>query len=358
MKKYIQFTVLFLLATALLWWFGRSLNWAEVKTTVSNANGLFLFLAVLCVTSGYFFRAFRWRTLLAPITQSSLKELFATTTIGFGAVFLLGRTGEIVRPVVLPLRDHRVNPSASFVTIGLERVCDLFAVAVIFAINLLWFPIPEGHTKGEFVIFQRAGMIMIGLVLTGIIALILFRLWSDKIISLIEKILHKISFIPKRLSDIFIGILKNLAQALGILTDVKEFAAIVFWTALLWVSVAFATFLTLRAFHLPYGFSSALFVMGWALVGSLVPTPGGAAGAFHEVTKRGLVFLNVEQNEAAAIAIVMHLIFFAPALFIGLYFFLTSEVSFARLREIIASKDKEHAIEEEVIREEEAVKEY
>jgi uncharacterized protein (TIRG00374 family) len=351
LKKYIQFIILFLLTAVLLWWFGRSLNWAEIKTTIGNTNVWLLLLAALFVCAGYLIRAFRWRTLLAPITPASLKELFAPTTIGFGAVFLLGRTGEIVRPVVLPLRDHHVNPGASFVTIGLERICDMMAVAIIFAINLLWFPIPKGHTREEFALFQRAGMIMIGLVVFGIIVLILFRLWSNKIIPLIEKL----SFIPKRLRDIITGVLKNLAQALGIMTDAKEFATIVGWTALLWTAIAFATFLTLRAFHLPYDFSDSLFVMGWALVGSLIPTPGGAAGAFHEVTKRGLVFLNVQTDQAAAVAIVMHLIFFAPALFIGLYFFLTSELSLSRLREILSSRDKEHAIEEEVIREEKAV---
>lgn len=318
---------------------------------------MFLALAVICVTSGYAIRAFRWKTLLSPITPASLKEIFATTTIGFGAVFLLGRTGEIVRPVVLPLRDHRVNPSASFVTIGLERICDMMAVAVIFAINLLWFPIPAGRTREEFALFQRAGLIMIGLVLLGIVVLILFRLWSDKIISIFENLLSIFSFIPKRISDAFIGLLKNLAQALGVLTDIKEFAAIAGWTALLWIVIALATFFTLRAFHLPFGFTGSLFIMGWALVGSLVPTPGGAAGAFHGVTQRGLIFLNVNANEAAAIAIVMHLIFFSPALFVGLYYFLTSDISLARIREIISAEDKEHAIEEEVIREEEEIRE-
>jgi len=339
LKKYIKLAVLLLLTAALLWWFARSLNWWEVKANVSSANPLFLFLAVLCVIAGYGIRAFRWRALLAPVTPASLKELFATTTIGFGAVFLLGRTGEIVRPTLLPLREHRVNPSASFVTIGLERICDMMAVAVVFAINLLWFPVPAGKTKEDFWLFQKAGIIMIALVLTGITVLVLFRLWSKGIIGWVEKV----SFLPKRLRDVVVGILKSLAQALGVMSDAKEFAVIIGWTALLWIAIATATWLTLRAFHLPMGFTDSLFVMGWALVGSLVPTPGGAAGAFHGVTQRGLEFLNVQSDQAAAIAIIMHLVFFAPALLVGLYYFLTSDISLSRLREIVAqseTKDK------------------
>ncbi|MEJ7700274.1 MAG: hypothetical protein WKF71_11600 [Pyrinomonadaceae bacterium] len=34
--------------------------------------------------------------------------------------------------------------------------------------------------------------------------------------------------------------------------------------------------------------------MGWAAIGSVVPTPGGAAGAFHAATAGGLIFLGVD----------------------------------------------------------------
>ena len=74
--------------------------------------------------------------------QPSLNNLFIATTVGFGAVFLFGRTGEVVRPVVLPMRDPKIRPSASFVTIMVERIYDLLAVVVLFAANLLWIKPP------------------------------------------------------------------------------------------------------------------------------------------------------------------------------------------------------------------------
>ena len=66
------------------------------------------------------------------------------TTVGFGAVFLFGRAGEVVRPAVLTLHDRRVRPARSFVTIVVERLYDMVAVVVLFAANLLWFPAPAG----------------------------------------------------------------------------------------------------------------------------------------------------------------------------------------------------------------------
>ena len=44
----------------------------------------------------------------------------------------------------------------------------------------------------------------------------------------------------------------------------------------------------LRAFGLNFGVTQAIFVLGWSLVGLLVPTPGGAAGAFLRGNGRGI----------------------------------------------------------------------
>jgi uncharacterized membrane protein YbhN (UPF0104 family) len=139
LRKYLKFFILSLLAILILWFFGRSLDWPKVWLSLQKANALFLVLATLIICFGYLLRAFRWRTLLTPITESSLRELFATTTIGFAAVFLFGRAGEVVRPLWLPMRDKRVRPSAALVTIGVERLCDLLAIVLLFALNLLWF---------------------------------------------------------------------------------------------------------------------------------------------------------------------------------------------------------------------------
>ena len=74
-----------------------------------------------------------------------------------------------------------------------------------------------------------------------------------------------------------------------------------------------------------------------------MPTPGGAAGAFHAATAGGLIFLNIAQNDAAATSIAMHLVYFAPAVIFGLYYFFHGDITVARLRSLLSS---EHAVEE------------
>src|SRR5678815_6020405 len=90
-RKYFEFAVLCLLAAALLWWFGRNLDWREVRHSLSTADPLLLIFAVLLISFAYLVRAFRWGALLKPLGPARLTDLFTATTIGFSAVFLLGR---------------------------------------------------------------------------------------------------------------------------------------------------------------------------------------------------------------------------------------------------------------------------
>lgn len=344
MRKYLKFTLLLLFAVFIFWFFGRDIEWAKVSESLRRANALYLVAAVSVICLGYLLRAKRWQVLLAPITPTSLKELFATTTVGFAAVFFIGRMGEIVRPMWLPMRDRRVRPSAALVTLGVERIFDFAALITFFAVNLLWFKPPSGKDE-DFAFVKFIGGIMLAGVAFGFLLLILYAKFSAPIIGWFERASEK-KFIPQRLRRIFLSLLKQLAAALQILRDWREVASVVFWTLALWFSIAFPTWFVLKAFDLPLDFSASLFIMGFAAVSSVVPTPGGASGAFHTATAKSLIFLGINDEQAWAASIAMHLVYFAPAIFFGLYYFLRGDISWTRFKEMLSSS--EHPIEEVV----------
>jgi glycosyltransferase 2 family protein len=341
LRKYIKFIILFLVAAFILWFFGRNLDLQEVSRSLGQAKAIYIISAVLVICLGYFLRAVRWQVLLEPITESSLKELFATTTVGFAAMFFVGRAGEIVRPMWLPMRDKRVRPSAALVTLGVERIFDLASLICFFAVNLLWFNVPAGREE-QFKYIQLAGYLMLVGVFVGFAALIIYQRNSERIIAWTARFTDR-KFIPQRLQKIILSILQQLAAALGILRDWRETVRIIFWTFTLWLAIALPTWLVLLAFDLPLTFSDSLFIMGFAAVSSVVPTPGGAAGAFHAATAGGLIFLNTPQEKAAAASIAMHLVYFAPAVIFGFYYLLRGDISISRFRNLLSG---EHAVEE------------
>ena len=312
------------------------------------ADWRLLAAGVVTVSITYLLRAYRWRTLLAPLTEAGLRPLFAATTVGFGAVFLFGRAGEVVRPVVLPLYDHRVKPTGSFVTIMVERLCDIVAVTVLFALNLLWFPAPAGH-EAQLANVRLAGLILLIVAVAGVAGAGLFERRSKRAIHWLDVRFKRWRFIPDRLAHALTHLLEQLASALRILADPRELTITIAWTVVIWIVNIISNWLVIIAFGLPFGLKETIFVMGWSLVGSLVPTPGGAAGAFHAATAAGLIFLNRPANEAAAVSILLHLVAFAPAVVWGLYYFLRGDVSFKRLQRLATSEEIEHAIEDDEI---------
>lgn len=317
-----------------------------MRRSLAGADWRLLVAAFLVVCLTYLMRAFRWRVLLKPLAPAGMRPLFTATTVGFGAVFLAGRAGEIVRPVVLPVLEKRVRPVASFVTIAVERISDAVAIVILFALNLLWLPAPAGH-GAEFRNVRIAGLILLVCALGGLACLAWFRLRSGGVITWLDKKFARWRFVPKRLARAITSLLEQLARALRVLVNTRELIAVSIWSAVLWLTITFANWLVLLAFGLPLGFKETIFVMGWGIVGSLVPTPGGAAGAFHAVTAAGMIFLGVARDQAAAASIVIHLIDFAPALLVGLYFVLRGDVTISRLRELSSSEAVEHAVEDE-----------
>jgi glycosyltransferase 2 family protein len=341
LRKYIKFIILLLFAAFLLWFFGRNLDWVQVGESLRRADPFYLAVSVLIVCLGYLLRSIRWKALLAPITETDLRELFATTTVGFAAIFFVGRAGEIVRPMWLPMRDKRVRPSAALVTIGLERVFDLASLIAFFSISLIWFRARAGH-DAEYASIKMVGNMLFAGALLFVAMLVVYHWKSAQLIRWVKRITDR-RFVPGRLRYIVLSLMKQLAISLNMLKDWREILLVSFWTLTLWFAISLPTYFVLQAFGLGLSFVDSVFVMGVASMGSLVPTPGGAAGAFHAATAGSLMLLGVERDVAAAVSILMHLIYFAPAVIFGLYYFFHGDISVERFRSLLSS---DHAIEE------------
>jgi len=179
-RKTIEFVALLVLAALIIWVFGRGLDWRQVKLSVQKSDWRLIVIAIIIILLAYLWRVVRWQALLKPITPTSLREVWIATCVGFAAVLTIGRAGEVVRPVALPMRDRRVKPAASFVTIMIERLYDTMTVVLMFALNLLWFT--PTSTAAEFGWVRIIGFGFLALLLVGVAFLIWFRRRSHSVI--------------------------------------------------------------------------------------------------------------------------------------------------------------------------------
>ena len=74
-RKYLEFAGLLSLAVLIIWWFGRRLDWPQVKLAVQKSDWRLIMLAVAFVLLGYLWRALRWQAFLAPLAKASLREV-------------------------------------------------------------------------------------------------------------------------------------------------------------------------------------------------------------------------------------------------------------------------------------------
>jgi uncharacterized protein (TIRG00374 family) len=229
-----------------------------------------------------------------------------------------------------------IKPTATLATILIERLFDTTAVVSLFAVNLLFFELsPDQRNATALGAIRSVGLTLLIGVAVGIFILALLRLKAAAIIQWMER---QGAWLPRKLSYPLLNFIKHLAEGLSVLLNLRALAVTIFFTACVWTLVLAATWLTLFAFGLNFSISHTIFVLGFGLVGSVAPTPGGSAGAFHAAAAKGLEFLGLDPNLAASIAIVYHLIAFGPPFVIGLFYLIRDDISLGQLREMIASE--------------------
>ncbi len=342
MTKQIKPILIIVAGLGLVYWFVSRLNWTMVGEHLRNARLWPLLLAAVLINLTIFARSLRWREFLAPIAEVKLSNLIAATAVGFGGLFVIGRAAEVIRPTVLSLLE-KLRPSATFATILIERIYDTVMVVSLFSICLLFADLPAKQAASWQKVggTQTLGLILLTCITSGVLILILLRLKSTPIIAWIEK---QSSRLPQKLAQLLLNFVRHLSDGLSILLDLKKLVITILYTFLVWSLIGSATWLTLYAFNLSFSLDRIVFILGFGLVGSIVPTPGGSAGAFHAAAAKALEFLGVEANLAASVAIVYHLIAFGPPFILGLYYLIRNDISFSQLREMIASEGEQRVL--------------
>src|SRR5436853_5409974 len=118
------------------WLFGRHFNWSLFVSSLGNVQPGWLTASIAATLLTYVARAFRWQVLLNPVKSVRMGQLISTNVVGFSAIYLIGRAGELVRPVWLTRREH-IPLTASVATIIVERFLDTLMLIALFGWALL-----------------------------------------------------------------------------------------------------------------------------------------------------------------------------------------------------------------------------
>ena len=84
---------------------GASFSGTKLWLAVRGANPYLLLISLLAIYACYALRALRWGVFQQNLGASNFWPIYEMTLGGFAAVFLLGRAGEPLRPLLLARKE-------------------------------------------------------------------------------------------------------------------------------------------------------------------------------------------------------------------------------------------------------------
>src|SRR5467141_2986552 len=148
---------------------------ARLWMAIRNADPLLLILSLVAIYGCYALRALRWKVFQRNLGPSRFVPIYAMTLAGFAAIFLLGRAGEPVRPLLLA-RTEKLPVADTFGIFVLERLFDTASAAVIAAIGLLLFE-ARAQLGTAAVTLQTAAKTTGSLLFAGVLAAFAFLVY-------------------------------------------------------------------------------------------------------------------------------------------------------------------------------------
>ena len=227
------------------------------RDQIAQASWTRIAIGLLCIYAGFTFRSVRWALLLKHNKKVPPLSLFGTQVIGFTAIALIGRVADPVRPYLVSKRTG-LPLSSQFAVYIVERLFDAGSMALIFSLAMLWIPETEiirvtSHSKMVVAVSQHSPMLAailarfggLFLTLAGALFLVAVRLWGPAVATFSERIFGLAS---RKLGAAIGEKIRTFHSGLDTMRTFSEFAATASLSIAMWVLIAFAYFVTMRAF--------------------------------------------------------------------------------------------------------------
>ena len=333
-NKHLIITILITLGA--LYYTFKNITFSELLKALSTVNYLSLLPAILIIILTYFFRAIRWKYLVAPLKNGvKVSDLFSPMMIGFMGNLLPARAGEFIRAYLLGKKEN-LSFSVSFATVFVERLFDLLCLMLIMTWLLLFRAdifLSAGNFRDVAVvnILRKFGLLTF-IISIGIV------IFSYLLLHFREKMLNVIRFIvkpfPEKFSCALIEFINSFAQGLGILNDIKSIFLISILSAILWIFMI----LSYYPFYLAFGFTGlpyisilVLIVVVGVLI-SIFPTPG-FLGSYQAACVIGLhEIYKVPEVAAVNFGIISWFVQIGVVFVLGIYFIFKENISFKELK--------------------------
>jgi uncharacterized protein (TIRG00374 family) len=311
----------------------RGFDWGLAAAALARLDWPWLLLSLVMVAATYYGRALRWAVFLKPLkARPSIRNLLSATAIGFAAVTLFGRPGELVRPYLIAVKE-RVPVSSQFAAWFLERIFDLLMALLIFG-----FALTRVYALGARVGPRLAAVLAVGGRLAAFAAVLLLvvllslRHFADPIG---RRLVAALRLLPKARSLKLEKLVNAFMQGVQSTRSDGALLLVLVYSVLEWaLIVAVFECLARSFFGSSLSFVDVIVLVGFVSFGTVIQIPG-IGGGMQVVTIMVLTELfTVKLEVATAFAMLVWIITFVAIVPLGVGLALKEGLDWHSLRRI------------------------
>jgi uncharacterized protein (TIRG00374 family) len=263
----------------------------------------------------------RWRFLFHD--QHAVSTWEATKALNIGLLFnsfLPSRAGEVPRTFALA-RSTGHSKLEIAATIVVERLLDLFSVAVVGVVIWPWLP----DDRWIDVLCVICTLIVAGVVAGAVATWMLRR----SAVSLAEWLFRWVPFVSAERAEEFVA---SLVRGVRALREPRRLALALALSALVWVMTYLSIVALYPAFDLPVDSASPWLILVVTSLAMTVPSTAGGLGVYEAAVQSALVATGVASGLALSFALVLHAVNLVPISLTGAMAAWSSAVSGSRGR--------------------------
>jgi uncharacterized protein (TIRG00374 family) len=315
-------------------WRELGFEWEEFKNTFRAVNWSWIAASGAFALLTFFGRALRWRVLIRGVKpDASLWGLTSATAIGFTAIVLFGRAGEIIRPYLISVKE-RVPFSSQVAAWLLERIYDLLTALLIFGFALSHVQ-SSGATVGPNLGWVlRVGGFVAGTV--GVISLALLIAFSRYAATMERRLLDALGFLPKETLEKVQRFTSAFREGMESSRS-RDFVYLVsFYSVLEWTLIILCYVCLFRAFPATVGFelTDVVIFLGFVAFGAVVQIPGVGGGLQVVAVIILTELFGLGLAEASGIAVMIWITTFVVIVPVGLFLAFHEGLNWHKLKNI------------------------
>jgi glycosyltransferase 2 family protein len=317
----------------------KTFDWAMFWSRTEHVNWLYLLYGLVLTYIAYVLRAVRWRIFLKPACKTTSARLLAPQFVGFAALALLGRAGEMIRPYIIAKKE-RLTFTSQVAVWGVERIFDMGSFAVMLAVSFLS---PDLRALPFYRQLREFSFFLILFIVALIVGIVIVRRSGDAVARFLYD--KTAGFAPK-LAHHLRDKVRSFSHGLETIQDMSAAIQLIVVSLFMWMLIAYAYYAIthaypgeLQALTLPH----EVVLMGSSMVGSMLQLPavgGGSQLATISMLNSGF---HIERELAVSCGMMLWAITFMSVIPTGLAIARREHVS---IRAVAEAEEKAEALAE------------